>query len=202
MDACCSVDEINLLHREAVQRWHQQPLDNPYEGFLQIVCQQHQFNFLLWHEEDIARSPQEPDSRIAQVKRAIDRYNQQRNDWIERMDEYLLQQLVDSQRVVADAPLNTETPGSAIDRLSIMSLRIYHLHDRLTDCELDPALRSEVEQRLHRCHQQQTDLSQALSQLLQDIWQGRKQLKLYRQMKLYNDAKMNPYLYQQTNPEA
>jgi hypothetical protein len=98
--------------------------DNPHDGYLGVVCQQHQFNFLLWHEEDIARSPDVPDKRIAAVKRAIDRYNQQRNDWIERIDETLIQVLAGEGVVPrADASLNTETPGSAIDRLSIMSLR-------------------------------------------------------------------------------
>ena len=75
--------EIVKMQREMVARWHQQPIDNPYSGFLEIACQQHAFNYLLWHEEDIARSPDVGDARIAQVKRAIDRYNQQRNDWIE-----------------------------------------------------------------------------------------------------------------------
>ena len=88
-----TVDEITQLHRTTVDRWHQQELDNPHEGLLQVVCRQHQFNFLLWHEEDIARSPDVNDARIAAVKRAIDGYNQQRNDWIEKIDDFLLQQL-------------------------------------------------------------------------------------------------------------
>jgi hypothetical protein len=83
MSRCEIVQRITELHEATVQRWHQQSLDDPYEGLLGVVCQQHQFNFLLWHAEDIARSPHEPDCRIAAVKRAIDGYNQQRNDWIE-----------------------------------------------------------------------------------------------------------------------
>ena len=87
-------------------------IDNPYQGLLETVCQQHSFNFLLWHEEDVARSPDVADSRIAQVKRAIDGYNQQRNDWIERIDDWIRSELVQQEVVAAaDAPLNTETPG-------------------------------------------------------------------------------------------
>ena len=82
-----SVTDINELHRKTVERWHRFEIDNAYEGILATVCKQHSFNFLLWHEEDIARSRDVSDTRIAQVKRAIDRYNQQRNDWIEKVDD-------------------------------------------------------------------------------------------------------------------
>ena len=80
------VDEIIELHAHTVALWHEQEISNPYAGFLQLVCQQHSFNFLLWHEEDIARSPDAGDARIAAVKRAIDGYNQKRNDGIEKLD--------------------------------------------------------------------------------------------------------------------
>ena len=77
------IDAINQLHITTVDRWHREPIDNPYgDPLLAVVCQQHQFNYLLWHEEDIARSPDVSDADIARVKRAIDKYNQQRNDWI------------------------------------------------------------------------------------------------------------------------
>ncbi len=95
----------------------------------------------------------------------------------------------------ADARLNTETPGSAIDRLSIMSLRIYHLEEQLARIDIDPIQRGKVEERLARCHAQHADLSQSLAELLDDIWSGRKLLKVYRQMKMYNDPTLNPYLY-------
>ena len=149
----------------------------------------------MWHEEDVARSPHEPDSRIAEVKRAIDGYNQQRNDWIERIDEFLLSQLQADGVVADDAPLNTETPGSAIDRLSIMSLRIYHMHEELQREGADDDHLASVQAKLERCYEQLADLSAALAQLLDDIFAGRKRLKLYRQMKMYNDPKLNPYLY-------
>jgi hypothetical protein len=184
------------LHRETVQRWHHQDPDNPYDDLLGTICQQHQFNFLLWHEEDIARSRDVSDARIAMVKRAIDGYNQRRNDWIERIDEGIISLLAEASIIPRrDAPLNTETPGSALDRLSIMSLRIYHLQEQLEREDADAQHTAKVTARLNRCHEQLADLSQSLCELLGDLVAGRKTLKVYRQMKMYNDPTMNPYLY-------
>jgi hypothetical protein len=190
------VQQIIELQHVSVARWHTCDPDNLYDGLLATVCQQHQFNFLLWHEEDIARSPDIPDGRIAAVKRAIDRYNQQRNDWIERIDEAIIQ-LLATEGILprAGARLNTETPGSAIDRLSIMSLRMYHFDEQLTRDGVDENHRTTVRERLARCQLQHTDLTQSLAELLDDIWAGRKQLKVYRQMKMYNDPTLNPFLY-------
>ena len=190
------ISQVTDLHRSAVGRWHNSELDNPYDGLLAIICQQHQFNYLLWHEEDIARSPDVGDTRIAAVKRAIDGYNQQRNDWIEQIDEALIRELAaDGVLPRADARINTETPGAAIDRLSIMSLRIYHLDEQIARDDVDEAHRQKVRQRLDRCHEQHADLSQSLTELLADIFAGHKLLKVYRQMKMYNDQTLNPYLY-------
>ena len=190
------VPQITALHRDTVARWHDVEPDNQHDGFLSVVCQQHQYNFLLWHEEDIARSPDVSDRRIAAVKRSIDRYNQQRNDWIEKIDESLIELLgVEGVLPRVDARLNTETPGSATDRLSIMSLRIYHFEEQLAREGVETNHQVKVEERLDRCRLQHADLSQALIELLEDIWCGRKLLKVYRQMKMYNDPTLNPYLY-------
>jgi hypothetical protein len=194
-DPTALVRDIATLHRDAVVRWHTTQPDNPYDGLLATVCQQHQFNYLLWHEEDIARSPDVPDKQIAAVKRAIDRYNQQRNDWIEKIDEALTVSLASCGVLPrADARLNTETPGSAIDRLSIMSLRLYHLDEELAR-DADSVHHANVTEKLSRCRAQHADLSQSLVELLEDIFAGRKLLKVYRQMKMYNDPTLNPYLY-------
>lgn len=195
-DSAALVREITQLQHQTVARWHEVEPDNLYEGLLHTVCQQHQFNFLLWHEEDIARSPDVGDQRIAQVKRAIDGYNQSRNDYIERVDEALIHVLASAGVApVAGARANTETPGSAIDRLSIMSLRIYHLDEQLARTDVDTAHRQKVEERLARCRLQHADLSQSLVELLDDLKVGHKLLKVYRQMKMYNDPTLNPYLY-------
>ncbi len=195
------VADINQLHHDTVARWHMQEPDNTYEGIFAKICQQHQFNYLLWHEEDIARSPDVGDTRIAEVKRAIDGYNQQRNDWIEQVDEGLIEMLGSLGVKPADnARVNTETPGSAIDRLSIMSLRVYHLTEHLDRVDVDQEHLEKVRQKLARCREQQRDLSQSLVELLDDLLSGRNVLKVYRQMKMYNDPTMNPYLYK--TPQA
>ena len=190
------IDRVNRLHKETVERWHSEPVANSYEGIWSIVCQQHSFNFLLWHEEDIARSPNVGDTKVAEVKRAIDGYNQNRNDWIEKVDDWITGYLMEARISPAiDAPLNTETPGSVIDRLSIMSLRIYHM---LEQCDRDDASEqhlASVRQKLALCYEQQKDLSQSLRELLDSIERGEKRHKTYRQMKMYNDASLNPYLY-------
>lgn len=190
------VAQITRLHREMVIRWHHQPIDNPYHGILGIVCTQHSFNFLLWHEEDIARSPDAPDSKIAQVKRTIDRYNQQRNDWIERIDDWITEWLDQhGVRPPAGAPLNTETPGSAIDRLSILALRIYHLEEQTQRTDVSAEQIESVRRKLEICWTQHADLSRSLQQLMDDIAAGRKRHRTYRQLKMYNDPALNPYLY-------
>jgi hypothetical protein len=190
------VQQITELQRDTVCRWHDLGVDNSYDGLLRTVCEQHQYNFLLWHEEDVARSPDVGDIRIAHVKRAIDRYNQQRNDAIERIDEAILESLVARGiRPQHGAPLNTETPGSAIDRLSIMALRIYHLEEQTARFDVDAEHHAKVTERLSRCRVQHADLACSLGELIADIEAGRKQLKVYRQMKMYNDPTLNPYLY-------
>lgn len=196
LDPKSLVQSVHKLHQETVVRWHQADPDNLYDDLLGLVCQQHQYNYLLWHEEDVARSREVSDARIAMVKRAIDGYNQKRNDWIEQIDEALTALLAESGvKPDHDARLNTETPGSAIDRLSIMSLRIYHLEEQLERDDVNAAHVEKVRERLARCRLQQTDLSQSLSELLADLLVGRKILKVYRQMKMYNDPSLNPYLY-------
>lgn len=190
------VQRIRTLHESAVDRWHHEPVDNPYDGIWSIICKQHSFNFLLWHEEDIARSTDVNDRRIAEVKRAIDRYNQQRNDWIEKIDDWLTGYLAEARIAPRhDAPLNTETPGSAIDRLSILSLRIYHLAEQLERSDVDASHVASVERKLSICQLQQRDLSGSLAELLRDIEAGEKRHRTYRQMKMYNDPTLNPYLY-------
>jgi hypothetical protein len=191
------------LHETTVARWHEGEIDNPYEGFLRLVCHQHQQNFRLWHQEDIARSPDVSDAEMAGVKRAIDKLNQQRNDMIERLDDALLAELsaagVEPQ---ADARLNTETPGSAIDRLSILALRLYHMAEQSRRSDADPSHTAKARARLEILHRQRHDLSNSLGELLADLFAGRKLLKVYHQFKMYNDPTMNPYLYAAKRPAA
>jgi hypothetical protein len=192
-----NLDQIIALHAETVARWHNDPIDNPYEGLLATVCTQHSFNFQLWHEEDIARSPDVSDAEIARVKRSIDGFNQNRNDWIEKVDDQIIQVVSEHGTAAADdAPLNTETPGSAIDRLSIMSLRIYHLEEQLQRDDVSQEHFDSVNHKIAVCRLQLHDLAKSCSELLTDIFAGRKRHRTYRQFKMYNDPTLNPYLYQ------
>lgn len=196
------LEEITTLHRDCVARWHAQPVDQPHSGLLGTICQQHGFNFLLWHEEDKARCPAATDGEIAAVKRAIDKLNQQRNDWIERIDDWIGDELASRCVLPADdAPLNTETLGSTIDRLSILSLRIYHLIEQLDRADASPAHRESVSRKLAVAQAQLADLSYAGKQLADDLFAGRKRHRTYRQLKMYNDPALNPYLYR-TKPAA
>ena len=196
-----SAQQIIRLQTEAVRRWHQVPIEledcrhfqSPDDSLLSLVCQQHGSNFRLWHEEDKARSRKATDQQIADVKRTIDRLNQQRNDRIERIDDTIAAILDDAGvETPDDAPLNTETAGNAIDRLSIMSLRIYHYREQLDRQDVDDGHRRRVRERLDRCQRQRSDLSRSLQQLLDDLCSGAKRHQTYRQMKMYNDPSLNP----------
>lgn len=191
-----NVAAIVKLHYETVERWHHAPIDNPYEGVLRLVCAQHGFNYRLWHEEDIARSPDVQDARIAEVKRNIDKLNQQRNDHIEKLDDWLTEQLIAREVTPRDhARQNTETPGSCIDRLSILALRIYHLDEQILRTDASPQHLESVRAKLSVCQTQREDLSRSLAELIDDISTGRKRHRTYRQLKMYNDPSLNPYLY-------
>ncbi|HBT76698.1 MAG TPA: hypothetical protein DEB39_07185 [Planctomycetaceae bacterium] len=200
------VSELIALQQIMVARWHDDNgenanphngyLKNDYEGFLRLVCEQHKRNYLLWHQEDIARSPDVTDEEIARVKRNIDRLNQERNDHIELVDSAIISLLTAGDvGPVEGATLNTETPGSAIDRLSIMALRMYHMEEQIARKDASPEHHRKASDRLARCIEQHRDLSTSLEELLMDIFAGRKHLKVYHQFKMYNDPTMNPYLY-------
>ena len=190
------IQAIVEIHETSVAKWHIQEIDNPYEGFLRLVCFQHEQNFRLWHQEDIARSPDVTNAEMANVKRTIDKLNQCRNDLIERLDDCLRDELAAAGvRIQDNARLNTETPGSVIDRLSILALRLYHMEEqtRRTDADADHLAKAKA--RLAILREQHRDLAASLGELLADLFAGRKRLKVYRQFKMYNDPAMNPYLY-------
>jgi hypothetical protein len=186
------------LQVKAVRKWHSQPIQNDGSGFNALVLVNHEINFRLWHEEDQARDPEATDAVIAQVKRRIDRLNQQRSDSIESLDnaisEMLLRQLA---TVDSSQPMNTETPGSAIDRLSILSLRIFHLDEQCKRLDIDDALRNRVTVALQIAEQQRLNLSVSLQQLIEDLLAGRKRHCTFHHLKMYNDPELNPKIYEQ-----
>ena len=183
--------EVELWHNVLPQSDFSEPTD-----FHALVSIQHQVNFELWHQEDMARDPDVSDSIIASVKRAIDVLNQRRNDLIEQMDQFLLNILrVENVKNDADTEMNSETPGSMIDRLSINALKIYHMDEEVQRKEITAEHRNKCAGKLSVLQEQREDLEQCLSKLLADLSSGEKRLKVYQQMKMYNDESLNPVLY-------
>lgn len=191
-----ALGEIDALLESLVARWHEVEPAHAEEELRGRICDLHRFNFLLWHEEDIARSPDVTDARIAEVKRAIDRYNQARNDAIEKVDDWLVAEL--ARRGItapAGAVSATETPGAAIDRLSILELRRYHMREQAERADATPEHREKAAGRLAILDLQRDHLVQAADRLLAEIFAGQRPLRVFRQMKMYNDPALNPYLY-------
>ncbi len=188
-----NASSILRLHDEANVLWHR---DHPTEAsptnLIALIRAQHLANFDLWHEEDTARSPDASDARIAQVKHAIDRLNQQRNDLVEQIDQLLLQ-LAGQQN--SDAPLHSETPGLIIDRLSILALKIYHTDEEVHRPSATEEHHERNQARLAILTQQRHDLAQCLDELWSQVLGGQRRFRLYRQLKMYNDPDLNPVLY-------
>ena len=130
------------------------------------------------------------------IKRRIDKSNQDRTDLVERIDSYFLQQYAEV-KPLPDAVINTESPAWAIDRLSILALKIYHMQQEVSRHDASPEHIERCRAKLRVLLEQRTDLSSAIDQLLSDIEQGRRYMKVYRQMKMYNDPSLNPVLYNQ-----
>lgn len=190
------VDEILNAQLEEVIRWHEKvhTVTEP-QSFPELTTLLNHYNFSLWHEEDLARDPDVSDAEIARCKRAIDRYNQQRNDTIERVDEAIIHNLMHAGVSAEDAPMNSETPGSIFDRLSINALKVFHMREQTERTDADAAHIAKCQERLAIITEQRKDLSNCLKTLLEELFSGQKRLKVYRQMKMYNDPSLNPMLY-------
>ncbi len=156
----------------------------------------HYHNFSLWHYEDEARRTDVDDKHIADAKRAIDKHNQQRNDGIEQIDIWI-DTLLDTAGIKPeeDVEINSETPGSIIDRLSILTLKIYHMEEQMNRDELSKDLKELCSLRANILHTQRQDLAKALDKLFLDLRQAKKRHKVYRQFKMYNDPRFNPAIY-------
>lgn len=200
-----NTDTCNLIFEKCISDYHvhdhvDTPLSQPHpaqsaEALLYEKCW---VDTVQWHLEDIVRNPTiAPEDGLA-LKRRIDLSNQHRTDLVEYIDSYFLQKF---QAVVpnTNATLNTESPAWAIDRLSILALKIYHMRAEAERSEATAEHRASCSQKLKVLLEQQKDLSAAIDQLLNDIANGSKYMKVYKQMKMYNDPSLNPVLYQQTS---
>lgn len=194
-------DLCNPIFVQVIDDYHQTdhvdtPIQNPYplksiEFYLYL---KNWIDTVQWHLEDIIRDPQiDPVAALA-LKRRIDHSNQERTDLVELIDSYFLDQYKDVE-VKTDAQINTESPAWAIDRLSILALKIYHMRKEVERTDTTPEHHAQCEEKLRILLEQQVDLSSAIDQLLEDIQQGRKYMKVYKQMKMYNDPALNPVLY-------
>lgn len=203
------VDELKLARlAEAFDRcisfWHTDPVDYSLEqGDLSTVAMELSWrNYCLWHEEDKARRTDVDDSMIAQVKRNIDGFNQQRNDLIERLDEAILAWLLPQCCFEDKMPINSETPGSIVDRIIIMSLKVYHMNEDSLRADIDQEHRQRSLHKLSILREQRADLESALHRLLDEYLAGTRRMKIYRQFKMYNDPSLNPELYGQKCPSV
>ena len=187
-----SATEIVHLQDSSTAEWHVHPSEPGGSDLIGLVMRQHHANFDLWHEEDEARSPDASDATIANVKHAIDRLNQLRNDLVEQIDLTLLK-LAGTQNEAA--PLHSETPGLIVDRLSILALKIYHTAEEAHRESATEQHRTRNLERLFILEHQRDDLAACLDILWQQILHGERRFQLYRQMKMYNDPDLNPVLY-------
>ena len=191
------------IFEQAINDYHvvddvDQPLKNPYEvGTIEYYLYvKNWIDTVQWHFEDIIRDPKiDPEAALV-LKRRIDKSNQDRTDLVEMIDSYFLDKYKNVE-VLPDATINTESPAWAVDRLSILALKIYHMREQVDRKDADAEHIAKCQQKLDVLLEQQKDLSTAIDQLLADIEAGRKYMKVYKQMKMYNDPSTNPILYGQ-----
>ena len=194
-------ENANKIFNQAIADYHikdniDTPINNPFaegtiENRLYLKCW---IDTVQWHFEDIIRDPQIDPAEALVLKRRIDKSNQDRTDLVEQIDSYFREVYKDV-KVQDDARINTESPAWAVDRLSILALKIYHMKEQVDRPDASAEHKAKCQAKLNVLLEQQVDLSTAIDQLLEDIEAGRKYMKVYRQMKMYNDPSTNPVLY-------
>ncbi len=193
----------NELFDRVIEDYHRfndvdHPLENPYPapGIEALLYHKNWIDTVQWHLEDIIRDPAIDPVEALKIKRRIDASNQERTDMVEYIDSYFLQKY-QGVTPLPGASINTETPAWAIDRLSILALKIYHMRQETLRGDVSDDHRAACQKKLDTLLEQRVDLSTAIEGLLADIAAGRKYMKLYKQMKMYNDPALNPVLYGQ-----
>jgi len=189
------------IFKQSVQDYHQfdcvdHSIQNPYPAgsFEALLYHKNWIDAVQWHLEDIIRDPNIDPVEALKLKRRIDASNQDRTDMVEYIDSYFLD-LYKDVKMKEDTPLNTETPAWAFDRLSILQLKIYHMEQEVKRTDVSEEHIQKCNDKLDVLLQQEIDLSSSIEQLLLDFAAGRKKMKVYKQMKMYNDPNLNPVLY-------
>ena len=188
------------IFEESIKTYHvkdsvSQPFINPYPKgeITHLLYRKNWIDTVQWHYEDIIRDPNiKPDNALS-LKRKIDKSNQDRTDLVEYIDSYFLKKY-QSVRIVKTATINTESPSWAVDRLSILALKIYHIREETERADASKEHIEKCARKLEILLEQKKDLSTAIDQLLADIEAGKKYMKVYKQMKMYNDEELNPIL--------
>ena len=188
------------IFEESIQQYHvedrvDQPLNNPYpsHSIEHLLYKKNWIDTVQWHYEDLIRDPEIDPQAALVLKRKIDASNQERTDLVEFIDAYFLDQY--AQVVISpEATINTESPAWAVDRLSILALKIYHMQQEVDRTDAAAEHIAQCQTKLSVLLTQKQDLTTAIDQLLTDIAQGRKYMKVYKQMKMYNDDELNPVL--------
>ena len=189
------------VFNEAIADYHKhdnvdEPLRNPYDKsqIENLLYHKNWVDTVQWHFEDIIRNPDIDPKEALMLKRRIDASNQVRTDMVEYIDSYFLDKYKDVE-VRPDARINTESPAWAVDRFSILALKIYHMKIETERTDVDEAHRQACARKLAVLREQHDDLATAIEELIDDIENGRKYMKVYKQMKMYNDPNLNPVLY-------
>ena len=190
------------VFEQSIHDYHQfdnvdQPVHNPYpkDKFEHLLYLKNWIDTVQWHFEDIIRDPQIDPVAALTLKRRIDASNQERTDMVEYIDSYFLQKYSHVQPKNG-AKINSESPAWAFDRLSILALKIFHMQEEANRTEASQEHRDKCQEKLNILLEQRSDLSTAIDDLLADIESGEKFMKVYKQMKMYNDDELNPVLYQ------
>ncbi len=188
------------IFEESIEKYHiedsvEQPFMNPYEsGSIEfLLFRKNWIDTVQWHYEDLIRDPQINPVAALDLKRKIDSSNQDRTDLVEYIDSYFLKKY-QSVDILDEAGINTESPAWAIDRLSILALKIYHMREEVNRKDASAEHIAQCQTKLNVLLEQRKDLSAAIDELLSDIENGRKYMKVYKQMKMYNDDELNPVL--------
>ncbi len=192
---CNEIFDATISHYHEFDNIDAVPV-NPYnEGSIEfLLFSKNWIDAIQWHLEDIIRNPAINPDEALRIKRRIDASNQDRTDLVEYIDGYFMNKYKDV-KVLDNAGLNTETPAWAIDRLSILALKIYHMRQETLRSDASESHIDNCKKKLNVLLTQREDLSKAIDELLDDIEAGRKYMKLYKQMKMYNDPSLNPVLY-------